>query len=298
MNIISYFNLFENHKPFDMKKIALLALCCLSLQISFAQEADEEGCKDHPLFNRLPKFRLVGCTDNFNVTPVRFAAEKLEEKEGRVIKLGYSFVHASDQDKPPSPHQVIKNYENAILKNGGKKVYSTLTEGPQGATFSLSSKGKNYYVVLDNMTPGRDDVCDGFDLVIVEMESMKQEIEASEIFQKLNAEGSVSLYINFETGKSDIKAESQRTVGQLVEMLKANPSLKVAIEGHTDNVGSPVANKALSEARAKAVMKAVVASGVEASRLSAKGWGQEKPVADNKTEEGKAKNRRVEIVKM
>lgn len=298
INIISYFNLFENHKPFDMKKIALLALYCLSLQISFAQDGDEEGCKDHPLFNRLPKFRLTGCTDNFNVTPVRFAAEKSEEKEGRVIKLGYSFVYASDQDKPPSPHQVIKNYENAILKNGGKKVYSTLTEGPQGATFTLSSKGKNYSVVLDNMTPGRDDVCDGFDLVIVEIEPMRQEIEATEIFEKLNSTGSVSLYINFETGKSDIKPESQKAVGQLVETLKANPSLKVAIEGHTDNVGSPAANKSLSEARAKAVMKAVVASGVDASRLSAKGWGQEKPVADNNTDEGKAKNRRVEIVKM
>lgn len=281
-----------------MKKIALLTLCFLSLQTGFAQEADEEGCKDHPLFNRLPKFRLVGCTDNFNVMPVRFAAEKSEEKEGRVIKLGYSFVPASDQDKAPSPYQVIKNYENAILKNGGKKVYSAVTEGPQGATFTFSSKGKNYYVVLDNMTPGRDDVCDGFELVIIEMEGMKQDIAATEIFEKLNSEGSVSLYINFETGKSDIKSESQKTVDQLVEMLRANPSLKVSIEGHTDNVGSPATNKSLSEARAKAVMKAVVAAGIDAARLSAKGWGQEKPVADNKTDEGKAKNRRVEVVKM
>ena len=81
-------------------------------------------------------------------------------------------------------------------------------------------------------------------------------------------------------------------------MLNTNPTLKISIEGHTDNVGNLQSNQTLSENRAKAVMNALVLKGVDKSRLSAKGWGQEKPISDNNTDEGKAKNRRVEIVKL
>jgi outer membrane protein OmpA-like peptidoglycan-associated protein len=114
---------------------------------------------------------------------------------------------------------------------------------------------------------------------------------------ELNKSGFVALYINFETGKADIKPESQTIVDQVADMLKSNDSLNVSIEGHTDNVGTAAFNKTLSENRAKSVMDAIIARGIEKSRLSAKGWGQEKPIGDNKTEEGRAKNRRVEIVK-
>jgi len=79
--------------------------------------------------------------------------------------------------------------------------------------------------------------------------------------------------------------------------MKAEPEMKVSIEGHTDNTGDPAANKKLSERRAKAVQESLVAKGIAAARLSSRGWGQEKPVADNRSEEGKAKNRRVEIIK-
>lgn len=80
-------------------------------------------------------------------------------------------------------------------------------------------------------------------------------------------------------------------------MLKAVPALKVSIEGHTDNVGTPESNKKLSEERAKAVMAAVVAKGIAADRLSALGRGQDMPIADNRKEDNRALNRRVEVVK-
>jgi outer membrane protein OmpA-like peptidoglycan-associated protein len=115
--------------------------------------------------------------------------------------------------------------------------------------------------------------------------------------EELNKSGFVTLYINFETGKADIDPESQSIIDQVADMLKANDSLNVSIEGHTDNVGSASLNKTLSESRAKSVLDAIVARGVAKSRLSTKGWGDEKPIASNKTEEGRAKNRRVEIVK-
>lgn len=87
-------------------------------------------------------------------------------------------------------------------------------------------------------------------------------------------------------------------VDQMVQMLKEAADLKVSIEGHTDNTGTPTANQTLSEQRAAALLKALTEKGIDKSRLSSKGWGQTKPLADNATNEGKAKNRRVEIVKM
>ena len=134
-------------------------------------------------------------------------------------------------------------------------------------------------------------------LTIVLKELMKQVVTASDMFDALNRDGHVALYINFDTGKSIIRDESKPVIDQIVQMMKSNPDLKIGVEGHTDNVGTPASNKTLSEARAKSVVSAIVAQGVSADRLSPAGFGQDKPIADNNTEEGRAKNRRVELVK-
>ena len=78
-------------------------------------------------------------------------------------------------------------------------------------------------------------------------------------------------------------------------MLKDNPTVKIEISGHTDNVGKPADNLALSNSRAKSVVNYLISKGIAAQRLVAKGYGETKPMADNKTEEGKAKNRRTEL---
>jgi OmpA-OmpF porin, OOP family len=137
-----------------------------------------------------------------------------------------------------------------------------------------------------------------YQLYIIEKQIMEQVIQASEMLQAINANGFIALDILFDTGKSTIKKESIAIIEQIYEMLRTNASLKVSIEGHTDNTGTPAGNKSLSESRAKAVMDVLVAKGIDKSRLFYKGWGEEKPVADNRTEEGKAKNRRVEIIKI
>jgi outer membrane protein OmpA-like peptidoglycan-associated protein len=80
-------------------------------------------------------------------------------------------------------------------------------------------------------------------------------------------------------------------------MMKSNPDLKIGVEGHTDNVGTPASNKTLSEERAKSVVSEIVGQGISSDRLSPSGFGQDKPIADNNTDEGKAKNRRVELVR-
>lgn len=275
--------------------IAILAFTILGSFPIIAQETptDAENCKDSPLFNRMPKYYIAECSKNYNQLQVPMGMKdgetQFETKEGTLTMINYLYVTQYSPDHP-SFFQIQKNYENAILKVGGKKIMYSEEAGL--ASYHSKSGDKEIWMVL---TKGNDG---DYKIEILEMEAMKQEISASDMLTALNATGSIALYINFETGKSDIKTESQKVIDEMAEMLKTNSSLKVSIEGHTDNVGTPAANKTLSESRAKAVVNSLIAKGIDKTRLSSKGWGQEKPIADNKTEDGKAKNRRVEMVKM
>ena len=115
----------------------------------------------------------------------------------------------------------------------------------------------------------------------------------------MNKSGHVAVYgINFETGKAAITPDSAKVLEQIVQLLKDNPDLKLRVEGHTDNVGKGKENVELSKKRAAAVKEWLAKGGVEAGRLTTEGFGDKKPVADNKDDEGRAKNRRVELVKM
>jgi outer membrane protein OmpA-like peptidoglycan-associated protein len=120
------------------------------------------------------------------------------------------------------------------------------------------------------------------------------------IYDEITAKGRVATQgILFESGSDRIKPESTPTLKEIGEMLKAHPELKLSVEGHTDNVGNPADNLKLSEARAAAVIAALVKNqGIDAGRLQAKGLGSTKPVALNTTAEGRQNNRRVELVKI
>lgn len=101
--------------------------------------------------------------------------------------------------------------------------------------------------------------------------------------------------VNFDTNSSLIKSEEKAILAQAAATLVANPSIKVEVQGYTDNVGGEKGNKALSEKRAQAVVKFLTAKGVDASRLTAVGFGSSKPATDNKSADGRALNRRVEF---
>lgn len=280
-----------------MKKIILALIILASTSVFVFAQEDNPDCKDHKLLTRLNNFYLVSCEENFNELTLRLDNNKTEVKEGNLFSLDYVF-NSNAGEKPKSPLQIIKNYENAIVKNGGKMLYKNTNalDANLEATYYLSTKDKEYWIKLFNFG-GTPNEVERFMLYILEIESMKQEIEASEMFEAINKDGFIALYINFETGKADIKPESKPIIAQIVAMLKQNPDLKVSIEGHTDNVGSDKSNQILSETRAKSVMNALIADGIDKSRLSSKGWGATKPVGDNSTEDGRYKNRRVEIVK-
>jgi len=102
--------------------------------------------------------------------------------------------------------------------------------------------------------------------------------------------------VQFETGSAEIKPESFGLLDEVAKVLIANPDItKVRVEGHTDNTGGAALNRRLSKNRAKSVRKYLIDKGVDAARLESEGYGPDKPIADNNTDEGRAQNRRVEF---
>lgn len=118
------------------------------------------------------------------------------------------------------------------------------------------------------------------------------------LYNRLITDGKIITYaITFDIGKANIKPESMTEINRIAQLMKDNGDLKFEVQGHTDNTGTVAGNQKLSEQRAQAIVNKLVEMGIAANRLSAKGMGQSAPLADNSTDEGRAKNRRVEFVK-
>ena len=124
--------------------------------------------------------------------------------------------------------------------------------------------------------------------------------QGDNIWEGVAVDSSNNIFVTGQGGGfHDIRPESAATLEQVMQLLKNDPDLKLEVAGHTDNTGDKAHNQMLSEGRANAVVVALVTKyGIDAGRLEAKGYGQDKPVASNDTEAGKAKNRRVELRKL
>lgn len=136
---------------------------------------------------------------------------------------------------------------------------------------------------------------------ILESKAMQQSmvvVSASEIGKSLTAQGKVAIYgILFDTGKADVKPESKGSLDQIAAFLKAEPAVKLHVVGHTDSVGGFDSNMALSKRRAEAVAAVLSKNyGISTSRMIGNGVASLAPVASNASDEGRAKNRRVELV--
>jgi OmpA-OmpF porin, OOP family len=270
------------------------------LSSAFARANDDvAGSKDHPLVTRYPDSTITEYQHNFNSVAMSVAANadgtpQTQTVEGQTTTIRYFY---RDAEKQPSPLQLLRNYQSAIKNIKGAVVFERLPKEGDGGetTLKVTTGGKDVWVKVEPdiwSAPTQS-----YKLTIVEVEAMAQVVSANALLQALNKDGFIALYINFDTNKSELKADGDATVKEIVAMMKSAPDLKLSIEGHTDNVGTPAANLKLSEARATAVMDAVVRAGIDKARLSAKGLGQTTPIADNRSDEGRAKNRRVELVK-
>lgn len=227
---------------------------------------------------------------------------------------GAEFVPVDGKDM--SEFEVKKNFETLIGQMGGQKVseekipYDTVKAWGDEITMGfLAGLGDVYNEPATTYVIHRDEgdiwvhlvtnTAQGWYLVGQE-KGFKQTaklLPATELKKQLDSAGKVALQVNFATDKTEVLPESQPQLDQVVQLLKDDPALKLAVNGHTDNSGDAAHNQSLSEGRAKAVVAALTAQGIDAARLSAKGFGDTQPVADNGTDEGKAKNRRVELVK-
>ena len=119
------------------------------------------------------------------------------------------------------------------------------------------------------------------------------------LYDRLMTDGKIITYgITFDIGKATIKPESMTEINRIFDLMNQNADLKFEVQGHTDNTGNAASNQTLSEKRAQAIVAKLVEMGIKADRLTAVGKGQNSPIADNSTDEGRAKNRRVEFVKL
>lgn len=264
-----------------------------------AQHEDARGSKDHPMLTRFPDSRIVEYAKNFDSVDFAVArnpdgTEKREAVEGDATKIRY--FH-NIPEKQPSPLQMIRNYQNAIKSIGGEVVYERKPTDGDGGETTLKAIVNNKEVWVQLTVGIYSAPTQSYDLKIVEREAMQQVVTANKMLDELNAKGFVTLHINFDTNKWDIKPEALPTLAEVSKMLKASPDIVISVEGHTDDVGEAENNKTLSANRAKSVLTALIDQGIPTAQLSSAGFGEEKPIADNRTEEGRAQNRRVELVK-
>ena len=220
------------------------------------------------------------------------------------------------EGKSMSEYEVKRNFEAMVTQLGGRKVSEGRiprevidgwgTEITQGFSAGL---GDVWNVPVTTYVVRRADGNIWLHLaanssqawyVVGREEGFEQTaglLPASELKSQIDASGKVALQVNFATDRTDILPDSMPQIEQVVQLLRDDPSLQLAVNGHTDSSGDAAHNLRLSEGRARAVVDALVAQGIDGARLTSAGLGDSQPVAGNDSEEGKARNRRVELVR-
>jgi len=298
------------------------SLFLLAVTLASAQETS----KDHPMIKRYPGSDVFG-GDNA-ITVAQFDEFTLvtgpikDGKPTRSVHLEgkvFSAPYRNPQDR--SVLEIYRNYEQELKKAGFQIVFACnaaecggdSADGvnprfynvadPNGAARYLAGKLSrpegDVYVSLMVHAQGR--VGGASNLYVIEVKPMENKdlVDAASLTNDLASTGHVAVYgIYFDTGKSELKPESDATLKEIAKVLQQDGNLKLYVVGHTDNQGSLATNMDLSKRRAESVV-AVLASkyGVAAGRLQAFGCGPYSPVASNDKDDGRAKNRRVELVK-
>ena len=267
-----------------------------------AQQKDEPGSKDPKLLTRMPGFYISDYRESqFDAHDFVVQTPKTVGKqhvEGHLTYWRYDITSAAVAT-PPSWLQIARNYQNAVERLGGKKMYDAGPGNNYDSTFLISKNGTDTWIELNPR--GRSTGSGMYTLLIVEVQKMQQDVVANADALKggLADSGHVEVPgIFFDFGKSELKPESQAAIQEIAKLLQSNPALKLWVVGHTDAVGSAESNVTLSNARAAAVIQALTQrNGIDSKRLAPFGNGPYAPVASNDSEDGRARNRRVELVK-
>ncbi|NIA00112.1 OmpA family protein [Massilia sp. CCM 8734] len=238
---------------------------------------------------------------------------KLHTVEGRFRKTVFDL-----SDAKISQFQAQRDYSKAALDMGGVKVN---TVNPSDDAFANANGGDSYalnkklgyghssysYEAYFLPTPtGRKWLVLMVSDSAVHMIAIEEKQTASSVKMvtsavmqsELESKGHIALYINFDTDKAAIRPDGKPAVDEIAALLKKETALHLSVEGHTDNVGDKARNKTLSRERAQAVVQALVSDGIDGTRLSSAGHGSDKPLTNNNSDESRAKNRRVELVKV
>ena len=312
--------------------IRRVCVACLLLSLSApfaaAQNEDAEEGKDHPLISRYPgsviTHYLTKEFDEFTLPLGKLADDKFTKSqhlEGKFTRI----VYLAPEGR--SVLEVFRNYRGALQKGGFETLF---TCGPQDCYGSGNANARVYgtgdyddywgpdhgihYVAAKLARPEGDvyvsllvddqggNSQSNVELYVIEMKPMESgliTVDAASLANDINRTGHASVYgIYFDTGKADIKPESGATLKEIAKLLQGDRMLKLYVVGHTDNQGTLHMNMDLSRRRADAVLAALTTKyAVPAGRLRAYGSGPYAPVASNDREDGRAKNRRVELVK-
>lgn len=277
-----------------MKKTVTVIFSLFFVLASFAlsmaaADQDAKGSRDHPLLSRMPDYHIYRYRD------MDFERYNFIDKDGKHISVeGHRYIinyYPNKGAATPGDLKIIRNIQNALIKIGGKVLH----ESRGRSTIMVQKGGKETWVEVKTNS-GKY-----YDLTIIEKEAMKQEVAANAeaMGNDMNTTGHVSVYgIYFDTGRSEIKPESDAAISEIAKLLNADGTLAIYVVGHTDNAGSFDSNMKLSRERADAVAKTLAGKyGIAATRLKSHGAASLSPVTSNDTEDGRAKNRRVELVK-
>jgi OOP family OmpA-OmpF porin len=275
-----------------LHRLFLLLLSLLVLALPSTARADKQGCTDSALFpTRLPNYEISACqTSAFEGYDFYTGQRQKHREEGKLTFITYSLVRGETE---ASGIEVVRNYENAFKKIGGT-IVATDPKGSWWINGKVTIDGKEVWFQAEK---GNGKIW----LRIIEKTAMEQHVvaDAAAIQSDLKRTGHVAIEgIYFDTNKATIKPESTAALDEIAKLLKTDPGLELWVVGHTDWVGRDDDNVRLAQARAEACVKALTSSyGIAPARVKAQGMGPYAPVASNETEEGRTKNRRVELVK-
>jgi OOP family OmpA-OmpF porin len=270
------------------KWVFAITLMALASAVAVQAEEDAEGGRDHPLITRMPGYYIDSYqVEEFAGFDPTVIGGKSVHWEGKKYSISY---YRNEGATAVSMLQIVRNYQNA-LKSAGATI---LGSDERRLAAELRKGGAMTGVYLEAFNDARN-----YQVTIVETQAMRQDVtaDAAAMGKDIAATGKTIIYgIYFDTGSATIKAESEQALVEMTKLLNNSSNLKAFIVGHTDNVGKLELNLKLSADRADSVVKALVARGISPARLRAAGVGPYCPIGPNSSEEGRAQNRRVELV--